>query len=66
MFVILWSKCCRERKEKKTKKKRNTGPVSFLLSLTGVSGHEIIHFCISTALKADMLLLVSKDMLSIP
>ena len=55
----------KKRKEKK-KKKRNTGPVSFLLSLTGVSGHEIIHFCISTALKADMLLLVSKDMLSIP
>lgn len=53
-------KCFRERK-----KKRHTAPVSFLLFLTGVSVHEITHFCIFTALKADVLLLFSKDMLSI-
>lgn len=60
MFVILWSNV-----SEKGKKKRHTAPVSFLLFLTGVSVHEITHFCIFTALKADVLLLFSKDMLSI-
>lgn len=59
IFVV---KCFREKK----KKKHHTGPVSFYLFHTGVSINEITHFCISTALKADMLLLFSKDMLSIP
>lgn len=63
MFVFLWSNV--SEKGKKTKK-HHTGPVSFYLFLTGVSINEITHFCISTALKADMLLLFSKDMLSIP
>lgn len=58
-FVV---KCFRERKEKR-KKKQRTEPVSFL---TGVNIYKIIHFCIFTALQADMLMLFSKDMLSIP
>lgn len=60
-FVV---KCFRERKKLK-KKKGHTAPVSFLLFLTGVSVHEITHFCIFTELKAVMLWLFSKDMLSI-
>lgn len=61
MFVILWSNV-----SEKEKKNHDTGPVLFLLFLTGVSVHEMIHFCKCTALKADMLMLFSKDMLGIP
>lgn len=55
--------CFGERR--KNKKKCHKASVSFILFLTEVIVHEITHVCIFTALKADVLLLFSKDMLSI-
>lgn len=60
MFVFLWSNVSEK------EKKKSQDLYRFSCFSLGLGIYEMTHFCIFTALKADMLVLFSKDMLRIP